>query len=80
MTFLEAFEAGVPLQMRHAFMPDMPPRRITKVVLEQGDLLVFDGQEDDPWNTRHPVCIDLPLTDGGPVWTQGPHIIEEARL
>lgn len=77
MTFLEAFESGVPLQMRHALMPDMAPRRITSVRKDEGAFLLFDGQEIDPWDTRHPVRIDGPLGDGPP-WVDGPHIIEGA--
>lgn len=68
MTILEAFEAGRTLEM--GLTGDAHRRRITLVILRRGDVLAFDGQETDPFDTRHPVVLNDARGEG-PTWTCG---------
>lgn len=78
MTFLEAYAAGASLTIELTGYPESR-RRITGLLHNDDEalILVYDGQEDDPWASRPPTCIDAPFPIDGPPWVTSHHTIRE---
>jgi hypothetical protein len=78
VTFLDAYLSGVRLTIELTGRPESR-RRITRLERDPNHdlVLIFDGQEDDPWATRPPTMIDMPLPDDGPPWVTAHHTIRE---